>query len=240
MRTRPSTGRLGLLLLALIAATGCTRSLALDYAPSMYRLAEAEQLRSVALGVGKFEDRRSSIDRTEPESAAYLMHQGSWKFGLTYKGREFVPVADLVQTLFVDEFGRAGIRARAIPEVLTKDAAPAMRVAGEKAAVTHVLGGRILVFEIVNEPGFWTVVSRRAITLEVTLLRVASGDVSLDSVVTHNDRRDEGMGITHATNVDRLMNGVFRRVVTEVVEQVAKKLALDPRDVTVHVVLRPR
>jgi len=52
--------------------------------------------------------------------------------------------------------------------------------------------------------------------------------------------KEESMAIAHSTSVDRLMNNVFRRVVTQVVEQVAAKLALDPRDVDVRVTLVAR
>lgn len=221
--------------LALAALAGCTRSLEMSYTPSLYRLPQADQLRGIVLGIGKLEDRRSWVERSEPESQGYVMQQGAWRFGLTHQKKDYVPVADLVQMLFVDEFARAGIETRPIPKVLTKDDPAAMRAAGEQIGAAYALGGRVLVFEIVNETGFWTVTSRRAITLEINLVQVKDGTLSFDTTVTQNDRRDEGMGIAHSTNVDRLMNTVFRQVVTQVVEQVAAKLALDPRDIGVRI-----
>jgi hypothetical protein len=207
----------------------------MTYTPSLYRLPQADTLRGVVLGIGKFEDRRSWVERSDPQSQAYVMQQGPWRFALTYRNKDYVPVADLVQALFVDEFIRAGIEAKAIPQVLTKDDRSAMRAAGEQHGTTYALGGRLLTFEIVNEAGFWTVTSRRAITLEINLVQVRSGDLLFDTTVTENDRRDEGMGVRHSTNVDRLMNTVFRQVVTHVVEQVAAKLALDPASIGVHI-----
>ena len=110
-----------------VALSGCTRSLEMTYNPAAYRLPQSDVLRGVALGVAKFEDRRAWIDRTEPQSLGYVMQQGSWKFGLTYQGKEYIPVQDLVQAILVDEFRRAGLeQVTAIPDVLTKDAAPAM------------------------------------------------------------------------------------------------------------------
>ncbi len=224
----------------IVVSTGCTRSLEMTYSPSLYRVAQADQLRGIVLGIGKFEDRRSWVDRTEPQSLGYVMQAGAWRFGLTHQGREYVPVADLVQTLFVDEFGRAGVEAKAIAQELTKDNAAAMRAAGEQNGAAYVLGGRILIFEIVNEQKFWSVTSRRAVTLEINLLQVRSGELALDTTVTETDRRGEGMGVLHSTNVDRVMNTVFRQVVTQVVEQVAAKLALDPAQIDVRVtLLRP-
>jgi hypothetical protein len=114
-----------------------------------------------------------------------------------------------------------------------------MRDAGEQAGTAYVLGGRVLVFEIVNEPGLWTVTSRRSVTLEINLVRVKGGDVVLDNTVSLTDR-DESMVVTPGSSVDRLMNNVFRRVVTQVVEQVAAKLALDPRDVGVRIAIVSR
>ena len=144
-------------------------------------------------------------------------------------------MGDLIQALFVDEFGRAGLETKAISQVLTKDSVAAMRAAGEQAGVAYVLGGRVLVFEIVNEDKFWMIVSRRSVTLEISVVQVQSGEPVLDTTVAQTDRRDEGMGIRHSTNVDRLMNTVFRQVVTKVVEQVAARLAVDPRHVNVRV-----
>lgn len=225
-------------LVSLVVVSGCTQSLELTYNPAAYRLPQTGELRSVALGVAKFEDRRSSIDRTEPQSLAYIMQQGAWKFGLTHQGKEYILVQDLVQMIFADEFKRAGVeQVTAIPQVLTKDAVPAMRTFAEQNRLGYVLGGRIHVFEIVNEVGVWTVTSRRAVTLEINLLQARSGDLVLDTTISQLDRQGEGMGVRHSTNVDRLMNTVFRQVVTQVIEQVAAKLALDPRDVHVRLAL---
>jgi hypothetical protein len=224
-------------LVSMIVLGACTRSLEMSYTPSLYPLQQADQLRGVTLGVGKFEDRRAWVERSDPQSQSYVMLSGPWKFGLTYKDKEYVPVADLVQALFVDEFKRAGVEVKAIPAVLTKESTPTMQVVGEQHAAAYALGGRVHTFEIVNEQGMWTVTSRRAIALEINLVQVRTGALLFDSTVTHNDRQNEGIGIMHSTNVDRLMNTVFRQVVTQVVEQVAAKLALDPRDIAVRVTM---
>jgi hypothetical protein len=223
-------------LVAATAATACTRSLETTYSPALYRLPQADKLSGITLAIARPEDRRASVVQADPDNLTYVMRQGPWRFGLTHNGREFVPVAELVQTLFVDEFTRAGIAARPIAKVLTKDQRAEMRTAGEEAGVSHVLGGRVLVFEIVNDAG-WTVVSRRAVTLEVTLVRVQTGEIGFDNVVSAADRDESAWAISHATSVDRLMNNVFRQVVTQVVEQVAAKLGLTPADVSVRFAL---
>ena len=102
-------------LLAITALSGCTRSMPISYQPSLYRLPQADQLKGIGLGVAKLEDRRTLIERSNPESLSYVMRSGAWRFGLTYQNQEYVPVADLVQTLFVDEFARAGVETRPSP-----------------------------------------------------------------------------------------------------------------------------
>ena len=223
-------------LLTLAALAGCTRSLEMSYSPALYRLPQADKLKGVVLGVAKPEDRRASVVQSDPDNLTYVMRQGAWRFGLTYKGQEFVPVADLLQMLFVEEFNRAGVESTPIAKILTKDKIPDMRAAGEQAGIPYVLGGRVLVFEITNDVG-WTVVSRRSVTLEVTLVRVQSGDIAFDNVVSAGNRDESAWGISHGTSIDRLMNSAFRQVVIQVVEQVAAKLALDPRDVHVRIAL---
>ncbi len=238
MAGRWRAGSLGGLLLLLVGTSACTRSLEATYAPAMTPLEQADALRSARLGIARFQDVRRTVRADEPASSAYIASAGAWRFGLTYQGREMTPVADLVQSLFVEEFGRGGVRSSPLPEVLTKDALPAMRAAGERAVVDHVLGGRIAVFEFENEDKFWYVRSRRSVALEIHLLRVAEGALTLDTTATGTDEKDEGLGILHTTNVDRLLNRVFRLVVFKVVEEVARKLALDPRDVRVRVAVR--
>jgi len=239
MRVDAVWTRLTIGLVALATLVGCTRSMEMNYSPALYRLPQADALKGVALGVAKPEDRRSSVIQSDPDNLTYVMRQGAWRFGLTYKGQEFVPVADLIQTLFVEEFTRAGVESKPIAKILTKDKIADIKTAGEQAGVPYVLGGRVLVFEITNDTG-WTIISRRSVTLEVTLVRVQSGESVFDNVVSAGDRDESAWAISHATSVDRLMNSAFRQVVTQVVEQVAVKMALDPSDVHVRLALAPR
>jgi hypothetical protein len=215
---------LGLVLVVLLLAWGCTGSIEMTYTPSVDRLPQADQLKGIKVGIAKLEDRRSSVDRTDAKTLSYFMEQGLRRFALTHRNKDYAPVTNIIQELFVEEFTRAGIEATAVDRVLSKDALPAMREAGTAAKTAYVLGGRIHVFEVVNEPGVVTVTSRRAITLEIHLAQVATGALPLDTTVSFNDRRDEGMGSSHRARVDRLMNTVFRQVVSDVVEKVAAKL----------------
>src|SRR5262245_64748016 len=77
-----------------VALSGCSRSLEVTYNPALYRLPQADKLKGIVLGIAKPEDRRASVNQADADNLTYVMRQGSWRFGLTYKGREFVPVAD--------------------------------------------------------------------------------------------------------------------------------------------------
>lgn len=202
--------------IALPVASGCTGSIETTYTPSLSRLPQADRLQGIRVGIAKLEDRRAHRD---------VIRQGPRRFALTHRNQAHAPVANVIQDLFVEEFRRAGFDAAAVDRVLTKDSVSAMREAGAAAGAVYVLGGRIHVFEVVNEQGIATVTSRRSIMLELHLAHVASGALPLDDTVSVADRRNEGVSISHRTNVDRLMNTVFRQVVTDVVEKVAAKLS---------------
>lgn len=206
----------------------------------MPRLQQADQLHGVRLGVAMFEDRREGVSPTDPETRAYIARRGAWRFGLTYKGKDFVPVADLVQSIFVEEFVHAGIDTIAIPQVLGKGAGPAMRAAGEQAGVGYVLGGYVNVFEFALYDQFWYIESARSVVLEIQLVRVRDGESLLDTAASATDRGSEGMATTIPSNVDQLLNRAFRLVIYQVVDQVAAKLAMNPRNIEVHIaVLEP-
>lgn len=222
-------------LLTLVAATGCTRSLELNYTADTARLANADALARVSLGVAKFDDKRPWIDQTDKESESYIAKQGPWKFGLTWQGKEYVPVKTVVQDLFVAEFAKAGVTAKPLDQVLSKQTRSEFRKAAEAHGVDYVLGGEIFVFEFVNEDRGFTITSRRTVTLNVLLVKTGADETLLDTSFSENERKGKGMGVLHSTNLDRLVNGVFKKVVRQVIEQVATKLALRPEDVRIRV-----
>ena len=90
-----------------------------------------------------------------------------------------------------------------------------------------------------NQTNGWVVTSRRGITLAISLVRVRDGSVVLDKIVSTSDQEETVAGAP-VRSLDRLMNSVFRRVVTQVVEEVSAKLALVPPDVDTRVTVVPR
>src|SRR5262245_9309991 len=119
---RRTTGHrpiIALMLLCLTGAIGCSHSYDVRYQPGMPRLEHTEKLGGVRLGIATFEDLRPGVDPNDRKTSSYVGAVGVWrKFALSYKGKDFVPVADVVQSLLVEEFNRAGIATIAIPQVL--------------------------------------------------------------------------------------------------------------------------
>lgn len=216
---------------ASLANSACTRSFEYVYKSDMQRLPAADKLAKISVGVAKFEDKRSWIQVDSNKAQSFIAQQGTWKFGLTHKGKDFTPVNEIVQDLFVSEFNNAGIRAKPIAQVLAKRNTSDIRSAGVKSGVNYVLGGEILVFEFVNETGMWTVSARRAVTISASLHHVVSDNVVVDGNFSESQRENEGMGVLHTTNVEKLMNGVLKTVIKQVIEQTAAKVALSPADV---------
>lgn len=220
---------------ALMLAAGCTRSIEYVYQSEMKPLSDAGKLSGVTVGIAKFDDKRSWLEPGNEKSASFIAQQGTWKFGLDHKGQNFAPVARIVQDIFVDEFGRAGIKAKAIDEVVSKKNQNVAKSVGEKSGVDYVIGGEITVFEFVNETGVWTVTARQSVILSVLLQSARDSRVLMDENFAESNRKNEGVGVAHTTNVEKLMNGAFKTVVQNVIERTASKLALGPEQVRVKV-----
>ena len=218
----------------LFLSVGCTRSIEMAYQADMAHLPTAMTLEKVTLGVGKFDDKRAWVNKEDPKSSSYVALQGTWKFAMTYQEKDYIPVNDLVQNLFVAEFAKAGINVKAVDQVLSKHHKQQFGNLGEQKKVDYLLGGEILVFEFVNEPGFWTVTSRRTATFSLALIRVKDEGILIDTVFNETDREGEGLGVMHSTNIDKLMNKVFKKVVHEVIQQVADKIGIDAKRVSIR------
>ena len=182
-------------------------------------------------------DKRSWIDATDSKGLSYIAQQGPWKFGLTHEGREFVPVNELLQSLFVTELQNAGFQAKPLDGTASKQSRPQFTQFAQQAGMDYALGGEILVFEFVNEEKFFTVTSRRAVTLALYVVRVRDGQSVVDSTFTELNREGEGMGVLHTTNADKLLHGPFKAVVEKVIAEVAQKLEVSSADISVKFVL---
>lgn len=220
----------------ILIMSGCTKSISAKYNSDMTRLSNASALENVSLGVAKFNDKRSWVDVKDAKSESYIALQSPWKFGMTYEGKDYIPVKDLVQTIFVKEFINAGINAKPIDHVLSKLNITDIRDINKQANADYILGGEILMFEFVNDAGVWTVTSRRTVALHLIMVKVTGEEVRFESIFNETDRENEGMGVMHSTNVDKLLNTVVKKVVNKVVQQVAAKMAFNYNDVSWKIV----
>lgn len=218
----------------LFLLVGCTRSFEVAYQADIARVSMATPMQQVTVGVAKFDDKRSWINKDNQQSYSYVALQGPWKFGMTYQAKDYVPVNDLIQNIFIAEFAKAGINAKAINQVLSKQQKPQFDNLGKQNKVDYLLGGEILSFEFVNETGFWTVTSRRTVTISLIFARVKNGEMLIDTIFNETDRENEGMAVKHSTNIDKLVNRVFKNVAHAVILQVADKMGVDAKNVSLR------
>jgi hypothetical protein len=227
-------GILGVALLSLLATTACTRSITLEYTPGV-TLDKAIKSSPAKVGIARFEDKRAWVKPGDKQSESFLASEGAWKFALSYKGKDYMPVNALLQELFVDEFQRSGLKAQKLEntEAFGKDDLVEF---GKQAQVDYVLSGQILSFEFDNDAGMVTVSSRRTVTLAIELSRVDGKTSSGQQVFTGTNNEDEGLGVLHSTNVEKLVHSVFKDVLKQVIVKVSDQLAVDAE----HIALRVR
>jgi hypothetical protein len=220
----------------ILILTGCTRSISATYNADMTRLSNANALANVSLGVAKFEDKRGWVNADDSKSESYIAMQSPWKFGITYQDKEYTPVKDVIQTIFIKELTNAGINAKPIAQIISKQNINHVRDLSEKDKIDYIIGGQILVFEFVNDTGVWTVGSRRTVTLNLIMVKMNGEEVLLDTNYNETQNENEGMGVLHSTNVDKLMNIVVKKVIKQVIQEVATKMALNYNDVSWKIV----
>ncbi len=201
----------GFLVLIALMAAGCTRSIDATYNAGI-RDGNENVLTSTKVAVLPFSDQRAWVDSGDDKSKSFVGKQGVWRFGLTFNEQPYTSVSSIVQSVLVSELKTVGVSAVASSNA-QKD-------------VNYNLSGRIINFEFENETGFVTVTSRRTVTLALTLTDKDGRSVLNDQLFSEIDREGEGMGVMHSTNVDKLMNRVLKKVVSNVVSQIRTKLSM--------------
>ena len=179
--------------------------------------------------------KRSWVNPGDEQSKSYVAQAGSWKFGLSFAGKEYTPSDLIVRSAISDEFRRLGATVTPIETVLGSSDLAKYDAAGTAAKVDYVLGGDLVVFEFVNETGLVTVTSRRGVSLNLKMKRVGASRTMIDQNYSQNDRENEGLGVMHSTNVNKLMNGALKSVVHKLVTDVATALNLPENKVAVAV-----
>lgn len=195
-------------LLSIAMLGGCTRALNASYEAGVDL--ENNGIVGKQLAVYQFDDARSWIDPSDKKSQSFIGKQGSWKFGLKYEDVEFQPVALILQDVFIKDFRAVGVDA----------------FKGEDAtAPAYSLNGKILNFEFENETGVWTVTSRRHVSLVLTLSDQDGNTLLANELFNEVSRENEGMGVMHSTNVDKLMKEALKKVVVNVINRTNTELS---------------
>jgi len=208
------------MLVVCIWIVGCTRSFEANYKLNPLPTVVPKQAEAT-IAIARFVDKRSFVRASDKKSDAYIATQSPWQFGLTYKGRQFIPISDLLQDIFAEEFNQAGLKASKLIE-------------GTTCGADYVLGGEIINFEFANDAGMWRVTSRRSVTITLDLKRADNSPVFVGQLFNESDTENEGMGVLHTTNVDKLVNSVLKKVVTKAIARVAESLQVNAAGVTIH------
>ncbi len=199
--------KLILLAIAVIALSGCTRSIATKYEEGL--TLSSNTLQGKSFNVEAFEDKRAWIDPSDSKSLSFIAQQGTWRFGIDYAGTEYFPVNNMLQDIIIRELNAAGANAA---------------VAGESDA-DYTVSGQIQKFEFENEAGFVTVTSRRHISIAVTVTDNQGNQLLSNELFNELDRENEGMGVLHTTNVDKLLGPVLKNILTQVLDKMSTELA---------------
>ncbi len=227
--------KIALISFAALLLGGCTRSIESQYTPSFTKGTDQAVLSGAKIGVAKLEDKRSWVAAGDEQSKSFIGQAGSWKFGLTFGGKEFTPVDTIVRTAIVEELRRAGAASVAIDTTLGSKDLSKFDATAAAAKVDYVLGGDLTVFEFVNETGLVTVTSRRAVSLSIKMKRVGKDALVIDQSYVQNDRENEGLGVMHSTNVNKLLNNALRNSVHKIVSDVSLALKVPENRVSVTV-----
>lgn len=212
-------------MVGMFTMSGCTRSLDVAYQSDAALLPNAAALEKQTIGVAKFEDKRAWVEAGNPKSESFVAQQGQWKFGLTYKETEYMPVKNILQDLLVQELTKAGFKVKAIDKVISKSNSQSIKELNQEQASDYVLGGELQAFEFVNETGIFTITSRRSATLNFNLFNGKSAEALIDISISETDREGEGMGVLHSTNAEKLMNKVFKKVAQQIIQKTSEKVS---------------
>ncbi len=201
--------KITIIFLAIAMLGGCTRALVATYEPGVNL--DNNSISGKKIAIYQFEDARAWIDPNDEKSKSFIGKQGSWKFGLKYENVEFQPVSMILQDVFIKDFKTIGV--------------DAYKGEDSSSSTSYSLKGKILNFEFENETGVWTVTSRRHVSLALTLSDMEGNALLTNELFNEVSRENEGMGVLHSTNVDRLMKEALKKVVVSVINRTNTELS---------------
>lgn len=218
--------------IALIAA-GCTRTQNVRYKNLAPPQISGNIQKDLKVGIAKFADLRSFVIGSDARSESFIDNKR--KHALEFEGRDYYPVKDMIHKIFVGEFTKAGINAKPIDAVLSKDKKKDMHIIGKKNGVDYIIAGDIadFKFESVNDE-----THQRIVTLNIILVKV-EGEATLFDATFADINKELNDDLDPEENAERLVNIPFRNVLKQVIQSTAAKLFPDPTSANASTALTP-
>jgi hypothetical protein len=209
-------------LLMTLFGCGCTRlspvSVELRYNADAQRIARAESLASIRIGVARFRDARArQPDDIHAES--YVAENDAYRIGVSWGGRTFAPTVEVVQELLARELRHAGLMVEMVDAVVGRDDGELAKAAANGSQSDLILGGTLqeLMARQQETP-------QRAVLLEVVLFEALGGNALLRMPFSDSQRGSDDAGPQRS--VEELFTRSFKlvahRIAAKVGEQVAK------------------
>lgn len=214
-------GLFAVLMIGGLASSGCTRAIRANYSPQLQASSLSVPVPAQTFAVARFTDRRQWVSGGSVKSQSFIASAGPWKFGISRDGSSYTPVNEFVQDVTIRELNNAGFKATALSTVSDGGNVEELKTAAKGSH--YAVGGKILTFEFANDAGIVTVESRRTVSLQLTLVEVASGKPLIDGkVYQEGENTNEGMAVMHSTNVNRLVQGPLLKVVRSIAQDLAR------------------
>ena len=227
---------LSLVVLALLVflSAGCTKSLPINYSEGI-EIEKINIINEKSIGITKFKDERSISKSTNIKSQSFIATQSPWQFGLTYENENYCPVNKIINRILYKEMKAAGFNVKNIDIIPANQNKQTLINISKNESVDYILGGKILTFEFANDAGMWTVTSRQSVTLSLTLISSKGEVLFKNSTFSDSNSKNEGMAVLHSTNVDKLVNNVFKNVLKKVLIEISTELAVKVESISLNV-----
>ena len=202
-----------------LIASGCTRTQAVRYKNLAPPQISGKVQKDIKVGIAKFADLRSFAMGSDPRSESFIDNKR--KYALEFDGSDYYPVKDMIHKIFIGEFIKAGINAKPIDAVLSKDKKKEMHIIGKKNGVDYIMAGDIadFKFESANDE-----THQRTVTLNIILVKVQGEETLFDATFT-DINKELNDDLEAEENADRLVNIPLRNVLKQVIQSAAAKLS---------------
>ena len=183
-----------------------------------------------SLGIARFRDARPQANLSSDPSKGYVSRSGPFKVkvGLTYEGRPYIPINELIQDLLIKELQSVGVDSKAIGGGQIALNRRALTRLADEAGTTYALGGQIndfvFSYTLANTPTVFPFrppkfTATQTATLSLTLVRSSGVPLFEGKVFTDTHIDNAGPAFKDTVSMDKLMNialkNVFRSLAIE-------------------------